>query len=283
MFPFDKLPVDLLWAHILPQLDIGEFNRLVEGCYISKDYGFIKSFLLPALSVAPWKDDYWKTIAGMDLFIFLVEHLSVDLLKKWYITLNIPHLCELGSNYRYDREALWRYVIARRDTSLIEFFVHVMDTCPNNYCYDCCVCSMDVAIQSWCIPTLQKLWDMNIGFFPYHVFMALKTRNRVLFEYIFEAFIMDEEHRKMFVEHLEIIIPNDSSYYEPYHLQELYLQITDMGYALNAYATEKERKWICKQYQRIQKLLKIPGLKAELLNLRFKDEDDWDRYIISFD
>lgn len=286
MFPFHKLPIDLLWAHILPQLGVDEFNRLATECYISNDHEFITRYLLPALSTVSWKDHYWKTINGMDFFKCLVENLPVELLKSWYNTLNIPHLCEIGQdNYRFDRESLWRYVIARRDTSLIEFFVHATDACPSEYCYNCCVSAMNDAIQSWCIPTLQKLGDMNIGFFPYHVFMALRTRNKVLFEYVFEPFIMDEEHRQMFIDHLQIIVPNDVSYYDAYHLQELYLQVTDLSHVLNTIATDKERRWICKQYQRIQKLLKIPGLRNELLNLccfRY-DDDDWDRYIVSYD
>lgn len=254
--PYIEIPEDLVWGVILPQMGDTECMRLSQVCMQNGDIAFMCKFIFPAISISSWKTDVWHTKDGAELLGSMIRTMTTDFIKKWFKFLRVEHVSAYSSEVQ---DIMINALISRKDGEMTRVILNAPYLSTREYYIKTASRIMDLAIRRGCLQTCEHVWSSFHDFNVNHLFLAIEQGNPVIFDFILQAFVVDDEVKNLRLDLLHLV---DHTEYADTYLSALQDTVTNINYQMSM--NVKTKRWVRKQYQRIQKLIRTPYVASHL-------------------
>lgn len=254
----DNIPSELIWAHILPQLDINSYLDLFRKARDDNDHNFILNYIIQSYKFI-YPDDIIdsceNSVLMEEIVLYSIKYLTEIDLFDLINTINFPYLCIWPS---IDTSKYWNAIIKRNNINILQFFI-----CCQNCAWDALFSAIDNNNEN-----LIK-FIINNGYkecmFFRHYLKIIILCNDSLWNYLLDL-LKDELFR--------LNTFNEANIYNNFIYNSLLVNdVNDINNIINISYDEiyydlsiaikpnnKHAKKIKKKLRRLQKILKCPGL-----------------------
>jgi len=271
----ENIPNQLIWAHILPQLDTFSYLSLFRQALSVNDHSFIINYIIQSYkfidpsSTLNSNEDF---ILMEEIVLYAIKYLEENDLFNFINIIKFQNLCIWDNTYKY-----WKVIIERNNNNILQFFM---------CCNDCAWDALFYAIDNNNEIAIKNIIDNGFKdcmIFRHYLKIILECSNS-LWNYLINLIVSDDIFRKcMFHEanvysnfiNNSLLDINNIAYDEIFY---------DVSVAIKP--NKKKSKKIKKKLRRLQKAIKLPGLcnlissyfdnliNIELRNEHLIQEDD---------
>lgn len=276
------IPSELLWAHILPQMEADDFHELFDISSQKNDHSFIQNFMIPAYQqIHPDCINSEEEITKRDEIVkYVIKKLTFEQVQSFLNNVQFPRMC---CGKFTDYQDIWRTIIKTENTELIHMFI---TDCPH------CTCSAyHATIDIRSTFAFQELITHS-EYFPkiQHFIRLVLTENKINTDLFINHITMFTSLRKALHEESMYILDklnndaNSTITNESCYVYDLLEELSN-----ELHKQHKKSRWMHKQLRRFQKNVQIPGFVQAIKSYVIKIDaltsdpyDDYDYYDIDF-
>jgi len=273
----ENIPNEIVWAHILPKLDIHSYLSLFRKALNDEDHSFIKNYIIQSykfIDPITTLDSFENFVLMEEIVLYSIKYLKEKDLINFINIIDFPYLCIWQS---VNTTKYWNEIIKRNNINILQFFI-----CCNNCAWDALFAAIDYNHEKSIKFIIDKGFK-DCMFFRHYLKIILVCSDS-LWNYLLDL-LKDESYRlKTFHEaniysgyiynSLLVNDINSISYDEIYY---------DLSVAIKP--NNKHAKKIKKKLRRLQKKLKLSGLVNiissyfdKICDIEFNSYDDNEEY-----
>lgn len=245
----ENIPKELIWAHILPKLDIHNYLSLFRKALNDKDHNFIKNYIIQSYKFI----EFDNFVLAEEIVLYSIKYLEENDMINFINIIEFPYLCKSVNTSKY-----WNEIIKRNNINILQFFI-----CCNNSAWDALFSAIDHNNENF-IKFIIDSGFKDCMFFRHYLKIVLVCSDS-LWNYLLDL-LKDESYR--------LNTFHEANIYSGYIYNSLLVNnINNISYdeiyydlSLAIKPNNKHAKKIKKKLKRLQKILKLPGLVNIILS-----------------
>lgn len=247
---FKNIPLDIIVVHILPKIDIIDFQILFKKSILLNDHKFINDYLLPTyLHICINNILYHNEIKQVyhnEIIIYIIKTFEYNNLIKFLNSIK----------FSYEEIDIWYEIIKKNDINILDYFIQKCNHC-------CSLNIFHVIINTNNIEIMNKLIKNN-KIYPVleHCLLILINENKIMWNYILYLILQNNDFKNKIYDEVYTYISQiqiDTTIYDD-TCQYFY----ELSHTL--FINNKKSIWLNKQLYIFQEILKHPTIFEAIHN-----------------